>query len=436
MSEDYFGGFYEGPPDDVPRHINGSQDEHQEAPRAFVSPTQRNTEETIQWYRDNDTDPPFNPDGMCLAVCRTARNIGPMFPSAVVAQQETPSAHRVYTISKIRRGMVMYFDTVGDSNPYGHIVTVVGRDRSVPEHDLGSLLVRTNSVKSGQLVVVRADYFKRYWNDEFQFAATWLNGQELKLPAEEEEAPVAARTVVLHSMFAPLQHSDARDKQVSDVRKIFTRASDRRVHWVSGTEASTNWSRDMLRDIAGDFGYRIAAEGRNDAWIAVRKRFITDGWDVNFQQAFLEPRPRGVLAASWNNEVVGRITVLSCHYLRYGRPDAKSPDYEVYLRENRRLSRIIGDMAEKYGAGRNMLFYQGDQNIPDNVSDTFMGQPLTSIQDELKKYESTGHGPIDVSASYDRDGRVSADYVRVLDDTELRLFADHYVLEAGFKVKV
>lgn len=153
--------------------------------------SQRSTRETVQWYRDHETAEQlgFDPNGMCLRICRTARNLGPVYPSAVTAQNATPAAHRVYGVADVRRGMVAYYDDPNDSNPYGHIVTVVGRDRDADPDALNSLLVRSNSVVSHEVVVVRGDYFPTHWGDSFQFAATWLNGVALDLPDSGPAAP-------------------------------------------------------------------------------------------------------------------------------------------------------------------------------------------------------------------------------------------------------
>lgn len=135
----------------------------------------------VQWYRDNQTTSQigFNPDGMCLKVCRTARDIPSMYPSAKAAQDATPQEHRVHRIADLRKGMVLYFDDPNDSNTFGHIVTMIGRVRGADLDSLHDIIVETNSVKSGELVKVRADYFVNWWGDTFQFGATWLNGQEL-----------------------------------------------------------------------------------------------------------------------------------------------------------------------------------------------------------------------------------------------------------------
>lgn len=140
--------------------------------------------ETLEWYRENETasEIGFNPDGMCLMVCRTARRIGPRYSSAKISQDATPKEHRIHKVRDLRRGMVGYFDDPHDSNKFGHIATMVGRVKGFDKDKLSDTLWRTNSVKSGELVVVRGDYFERYWGDEFKFGATWLNGAELDVP--------------------------------------------------------------------------------------------------------------------------------------------------------------------------------------------------------------------------------------------------------------
>jgi hypothetical protein len=78
--------------------------------------------------------------------------------------------------------MDLYFDDPHDSNPFGHIVTMIGRVKGYDPDSLDDVLVRTNSVVSGRVVVVRASYFKAHWGDAFQFGAFWLNGFELDYP--------------------------------------------------------------------------------------------------------------------------------------------------------------------------------------------------------------------------------------------------------------
>lgn len=144
----------------------------------------RTWQETKEWYQTHQTTAEigFNPDGMCLAVCRTARQAPYGAPSAVVAQKDTPAKYRVHRIRDLRTGMVIYVDDPHDSNKFGHIVTMVGRRKNFQWDDPNDVLVRTNSVVSGKLVVVPLTYFKQHWGDDYQFGAFYLNGAELDYP--------------------------------------------------------------------------------------------------------------------------------------------------------------------------------------------------------------------------------------------------------------
>lgn len=144
----------------------------------------RNFKETLEWYRRNQRTSQigFNPDNMCLKVVRTARGIGALYPTAKRAQDATPKKHRFTRVRDLRRGMVLYYDHPRDGNTAGHVVTMIGRVKGANPDSLHDILVETNSVKRGELVVVRGDYFQKHWGDPFQFGATWLNGKELDIP--------------------------------------------------------------------------------------------------------------------------------------------------------------------------------------------------------------------------------------------------------------
>jgi hypothetical protein len=141
----------------------------------------RDYKETIAWFPSHNTaaELGYNPNGMCLAIAHDARALPAMFPSAKSAQDHTPSQFRVTRVRDLRKGMVLYFDDPHDSNPFGHIVTMIGRVKGYDPDSLDDVLVQTNSVVSGRIVVVRASYFKAHWGDSFQFGAFWLNGSEL-----------------------------------------------------------------------------------------------------------------------------------------------------------------------------------------------------------------------------------------------------------------
>lgn len=147
--------------------------------------------ETLEWYRTHQTARQigFNPDGMCQKVCRTARNLPSRFASAKISQDNTPKRFRVTKVRDLRAGMVLYFDDPNDSNKFGHIVTMIGRAKGADWDSLDSVLVETNSVKKGELVVVRASYFKQHWGDDFQFGATWFNGFEIDVLTSNKPKP-------------------------------------------------------------------------------------------------------------------------------------------------------------------------------------------------------------------------------------------------------
>lgn len=174
---------FEGPSGDVPFQSLSDLQDDAVAARAFgfMSVGIRNFIQTIDWYRkhDNTSTIGFNPDGMCLKVCRVARGIPSRYLTAKISQDATPREYRVYNVEDLRAGMVLYYDDPNDSNRAGHIVTMIGRVPNANPKSLHDILVETNSVQSGRITTVRGDYFPTYWGDKFQFGATWLNGYEI-----------------------------------------------------------------------------------------------------------------------------------------------------------------------------------------------------------------------------------------------------------------
>lgn len=138
----------------------------------------------LEWYRNHQTTAQigFNPDGMCLAICRTSREIPPQQPSAAAAAKATPQKFRVHRIRDLRKGMKIFVDDPNDSNKFGHIVTMAGRVKGFDWDDPNDVIVWTNSVVSGKLVKVRLTYFQQHWGDKYQFGAFYLNGYELDYP--------------------------------------------------------------------------------------------------------------------------------------------------------------------------------------------------------------------------------------------------------------
>jgi hypothetical protein len=233
----------------------------------------------------------------------------------------------------------------------------------------------------------------------------------------------------VHTMHVSLQYNDSPAQQQADADAVFKRASARDVWWLTGTEANTAANAKIQRAAATRWAYRYY-RGEGDVWIAVDGNRAQGGIDTEWTpvvkgKAGRYPN-RGVLRVSFDNEQLGRFSVLAAHYnLARG----SGP------KDNPKIAAAVGEQAAEHGRGARLVFYGGDQNIGDRKEDTFLGGPLTSAWDELGGYEAThDRRTIDVIASYNNDGRVSAVYCRALDDSELRLHTDHFLVEAGFEV--
>lgn len=247
-------------------------------------------------------------------------------------------------------------------------------------------------------------------------------------PAPPKPPKKAPKTERVHVAEMSMQFSDNLSQKTSDAVKIFTRARRRGVAWVTGTEAFEKSTRQAISRAASAFGYTFYCPAGQDSWIAVSKQQVKEGTMHPFYTGAIvkgeagKHSARGIVGVEWDDKTLGHVTVLASHLLLHNDP------------RNREFTKQIGDLAREKGKGRALVFYQGDQNMNDRNVDTFQGQPLTSVSDELQVWPNTGHGPIDVIASYDRDGRVKAAYVRALDDKEFPLHTDHYLVEAGFDI--
>lgn len=233
-----------------------------------------------------------------------------------------------------------------------------------------------------------------------------------------------------------MQYSDPRSQKKHDVKAIFDRGYD----GVTGTEAGQKSLRGPLQVQAHKFGYTMFI-GRSN-WVSVKKSLIVPksyrkglAMIVDNDDYVGPGHALHIAWAQWEMERVGNVALLSGHYATKGDP-GQTMDRRINVDPNTKYARGIGDLMEKLGAGRDLAFYQGDQNIDDELSDTFFGEPITTASDELEKYPSTkGKNTIDVSASYDKDGRVEARYFRALSDDKLHLFTDHKGVEAGYNIR-
>ena len=249
---------------------------------------------------------------------------------------------------------------------------------------------------------------------------------------------------LLHFMFVGMQFSDNTKQKQADAAKLLDRARERGVVGLAGTEAGAGQALDLRRALqheSADHGFRHYQHPGSDSWVTINEDFIDGGWDTWHSGILVPARARRntakrLIGATWNNKRYGKMTSSACHYMTKGRPDAKSPEYREFLDDNRKIAEEIGRQSKLRGAGSAKFWYSGDQNIVDRFNDTFLGRAkMTSAADEVGNHPNTGHGNIDVIASYDEDGGVVAEYFRALTDKEFHLHTDHFLTEAGFWVR-
>lgn len=270
---------------------------------------------------------------------------------------------------------------------------------------------------------------------------------------------------------ASLQFGDTNKQHTADITKIFERANARKYAWIMGTEAGpgANNTSDELVRIGEDHGYKMwvpsamvkhdAKEGSTtDCWIAVREDLVVSGWKTGFDVAipgsaelykeagvtakFPRWGTKGLVHVQFKSRPELGVINLGCaHYLTGARdPEHATINKVNHWEWNQKLAGVIAKWAKTVGKGSALAFYSGDQNMADQRNDTpegdsFMGGPLTSLADELKDWQNTGHGPIDVIASYNGDKRVVGQSFTVLDDREFPLNVDHFFLEGVFRVE-
>lgn len=261
---------------------------------------------------------------------------------------------------------------------------------------------------------------------------------------------------------ASLEYKDSDKQHTADLEKIFRRAVARRYAWMTGTEAgpgSGNTGEEIIR-LARANGYvpwvpeiQSGGEaGRTDCWIVVRKDLIAGKLNKDYVPAIpgskeleaqgkkLDSRwgPKGLVTVNFQstNKDLGEVSIAAAHHIHDSRSPAEQPEWDL----NEKLNRVLGDWAREQGKGPAIVFYGGDQNKADDQNnqpqgDTFTGAPMTSTWDEIKRYENTGHGTIDVIATYNKDGRVKALRTNALSDREFHLNMDHFFVEGTVVVE-
>lgn len=257
----------------------------------------------------------------------------------------------------------------------------------------------------------------------------------------EKKTKKATRLTIQHSS---LEVFDTDREKKTDARKVFSTGNP----IICGTEAGPGAGpmQKYLKRQAKKKGYFFYRPGKNDCWIAIRRDFVTKGtrpsWDYKeiFKNAKASGDPngpysnRGIVSATVQVDGIGTLSVGTAHFLTKGRTPAQTPPGKFnHYAMNSQFIDEVGAWAEEKGKGSALVFFTADTNIPDNKMDVFRGHPLTTAWDELDTHPNTGHGNIDVIASYDKDGRVKAKSARVV---PLNLNSDHKTIEATYRIKL
>ena len=235
-----------------------------------------------------------------------------------------------------------------------------------------------------------------------------------------------------------LQFSDTESQQVRDVRKLFATGKDYPIK--TGTEGGVEtFSHDALRYVGKEFNHAVHVVRGN--WVAI-DRAIIEPKSLNRGQEFvvkndfvvgkMHDRILATIEFDHRDPRIGHIGVGAAHYPTKGRLKS-DPNNDI----NEKYAHVIAEWMKETAKGPNIAFVHGDFNMLDNQKrqDWSFGENWTSMADELKAWKNTGHGSIDGFGSYDNDGRVSAKYFRVLDDHELKMFTDHFVVRGAWTVK-
>ena len=292
---------------------------------------------------------------------------------------------------------------------------------------------------------VRKGIIRRYWGvtaDGQCIRMARLSRTEVKVDAVP--TPVTKTTKRIKMGHASMQFSDTDVQMAHDSSALSDRARKEQLFWVTGTEAGSGADplRSFLRRDFSVAGYKFWMAQQNDAWFAVREDLIEKGsWETYWKMVIpgeaKKHTAKGVTYVKFFCPQLNRyVAVFAAHYLTKGRPGARDPQYAVNLEANRKLANEIDKKVKELSATGVLCFYGGDQNIVDRDADTFFGGLFLSSWDELKKYQNTGHGNIDVIACHDPLNRTRAISVKAYTDSLFSLNTDHFYIDSAYDTEV
>ncbi len=241
---------------------------------------------------------------------------------------------------------------------------------------------------------------------------------------------------VLRMQHTSLQFSDSRAQQAHDVEQLFKKGKDFPIK--TGTEASdSNALFELLRTAARDYDHVLHNARGN--FIAIDRKIIKPGTlrrgsvfviDNSKLVGKMHDRVMPTVVFTHVDPRIGRVAQSTAHFATKGAKPG-DPNYKA----NVLYSRKIAEWMKAAGRGSAISFNNGDYNMHDRNLDWANGGPYTSMADELNAWQNTGHGPIDGFCSYDRDGRVKAKTFKVLDDSEMKMYTDHFVCRGIWTIR-
>lgn len=227
-----------------------------------------------------------------------------------------------------------------------------------------------------------------------------------------------------------MQFSDTHRQVNADLDAIFSRGADA----IGFTEVDPGNLRPVLHAAAKDHGYVVPVHRTSEA-VAVRRETLLDHGVIPVHAGRLGLHgPRHI---DWVEFKFGPNSVFfhEAHWVTgHGRDASRKRDHI-------KMTKAMIEATSRHGGGRHLSFFAGDINIDERFDkgqdhskpDYLFNQAgLTTIWDELHRTIGThGRRTIDILGSYDRDGRVSAQKVKVWE----QLNADHRQVSAWYRIK-
>lgn len=367
-------------------------------------------------------------DNLCLAFVRQAFGLNYTPESdwplsrrmAGYAWDKAKRKHRETNPDKIPRGVPVFFELPSEAD---HVALSLG----------DGWCISNDFVVDGRIDRVKIADIAHRWGPLLGWTEDLVGNTVAAVPEK-----VDPKTSLLTLQLSPMQFSDPDKAKKSDVKSLFEVSANAGVDIMGGTESGGSRAhplQELLPAYAEACGYYFHLG--LSTWVAIRKSSVKRGtWHkgtipvIQKGEGHGTHSDRGIAWGQAEFPNIGRVTVGVGHKLIDGRKPGQ-PNFKLNLK----YDEAAGDFARQYGRGRDLAFYMADQNMNDAKNDTFHGQPLLSIQDELKDWIKTHQvGPIDVVASYDHDGRVEAESCQVFPDQRWPLHIDHYVSRAKYRV--